>query len=274
MVALAVDKGCIGLLFTVPVVVAVHGVVTAGNAGDLADAQLVQLGLQVGQEALAVMGVGIAAVGDAVQVDVLGTHVLGHFQHAEPVVSVAVHAAGAHQAHQMDGLAGVDGSLHVLDQNRVLEHLTVLDGLGDQGQLLVHDTAVTHVGVTDLGVAHLAVGQAHSHAGSLNGGHGVFCHQSIQMGGLGGHHGVAKGLVRHPAEAIHDAQKNRFLCHKIESPLSLGTNIASAAKQQMRASCGMRFFRQAHPQLPLISRLRRQLSMGEPYLKVSPWWLR
>ena len=29
--------------------------------------------------------------------DVLGPHVLGHFQHAEPVVSVAVHTAGAHQ---------------------------------------------------------------------------------------------------------------------------------------------------------------------------------
>ena len=221
MVALAVDKGSIGLLFTVPVVVAVHGVVTTGNAGDLTDAQLVQLGLQVGQEALAVMGVGVAAVGDAVQVDVLGTHVLGHFQHAEPVVRVAVHAAGAHQAHQMDGLAGVDGSLHVLDQHRVLEHLAVLDGLGDQGQLLVHDAAGTHVGVADLRVAHLAVGQADSHAGSLDGGHGVFCHQSIQMGGLGGHHGIAVGLARHPAEAIHDAQKNRFLCHKMKSPLIL-----------------------------------------------------
>ena len=140
---------------------------------------------------------------------------------AEPVVSVAVHAAGAHQAHQMDGLAGVDGSLHVLDQNRVLEHLTVLDGLGDQGQLLVHDASCTHVGVAHLRVAHLAVGQADCHAGSLDGGHGVFCHQSIQMGGLGGHHGIAVGLARHPAEAIHDAQKNRFLCHKMKSPLIL-----------------------------------------------------
>ena len=55
-----------------------------------------------------------------------------HFQHAEPVVCVAVHTAGAHQTHQMDGLAGIDGSLHVLDQNRVLEHLAVLDGLGDE----------------------------------------------------------------------------------------------------------------------------------------------
>ena len=36
-----------------------------------------------------------------------------------------------------------------------------------------------------------------------------------------GDHGIAVGLARHPAEAIHDAQKNRFLCHKMKSPLIL-----------------------------------------------------
>ena len=219
MIALAVDKGSICLLFTIPVVIAVHGVVTAGDAGDLADAQLVQLGLQIGQEALAGVRVGITAIGDAVQVDVLCTQMLCHFQHAEPVVCVAVHTAGAHQTHQMDGLAGIDGSLHVLDQNRVLEHLAVLDGLGNEGELLIHDAACAHVGVANFRVAHLAIGQADGHAGSVDGGHGIFCHQSIKMGLLGGDHGVAEGLLRHPAEAIHDAQKNRFLCHKNESPL-------------------------------------------------------
>ena len=233
MIALAVDKGSICLFFTIPVVIAIHGVVTAGDAGDLADAQLVQLGLQVGQEALAGVRVGITAIGDAVQVNVLCTQMFCHFQHAEPVVCVAVHTAGAHQTHQMDGLAGIDGSLHVLDQNRVLEHLAVLDGLGDEGELLVHDAASAHVGVANLRVAHLALGQTDGHTGSVDGGHGIFCHQSIEVGFLCGDHGVAEGLLRHPAEAIHDAQKNRFLCHKIESPLNL-TNQRPA----QRWKCG------------------------------------
>ena len=134
---------------------------------------------------------------------------------------MAVDTAGAHQTHQVDGLARVDGSLHVLDQHRILQHLAVLDGLGDEGELLVHDAARAHVGVADLGVTHLAVGQTDSHARSVDGGHGIFCHQSIEVGLLGGDHGVAKGLVRHPAEAVHDAQKNRFLCHKSRSPYDL-----------------------------------------------------
>ena len=140
----------------------------------------------------------------------------------------------ADQTHQMDGLTGLDGGLHVLDQHRVLEHLAVADGLGDEGELLVHDAACAHVGVANFGVAHLAIGQADGHAGSVDGGHGIFCHQSIEMGLLGGDHGVAEGLVRHPAEAIHDAQKNRFLCHKIESPLNL-SRVAGKAK---RPACG------------------------------------
>ena len=219
MVALTVDECGVSLFLAVPVIVAVHGVVTAGNAGDLANAQLIQLGLQVSQEALAGVGVGITAIGDAVQVNFLCAHVLCHFQHAEPVVSVAVDTAGAHQAHQVDGLACLNGSLHVLDQHGVLEHLTVPDGLGDEGQLLVNDTASAHVGVAHLRVAHLTIGQADSHAGGLDGGHGIFCHQGIQMGGLGGDHGIAVGLVGHPAKAIHDAQKYRFLGHNVESPL-------------------------------------------------------
>ena len=138
-----------------------------------------------------------------------------HFQHAEPVVCVAVHTAGAHQTHQMDGLAGIDGSLHVLDQNRVLEHLTVLDGLGDQGQLLVHDAASAHVGVANLGVAHLAVGQADGHTGSVDGGHGVLFHQSIEVGFLCGDHGVAEGLLRHPAEASMMHRRTGFFAIKL-----------------------------------------------------------
>ena len=60
------------------------------------------------------MRVGVTAIHDAVQVDVLRTHVLGHLQHAVPVVGMAVDAAGADQTHQVDGLAGVDGSFMFL----------------------------------------------------------------------------------------------------------------------------------------------------------------
>ncbi len=213
MVALAVNKSGISLFFTVPVVVTVHSIVTAADTGDGANTQLVQLGLQVSQESLTGMGVGITAVHDAVQINLGCAHMLGHFQHAEPVIGMAVNAAGTNQAHQVDGLAGINGSFHVLDQHGVLEHFAVLDGLGDQGELLVHDAASTHVGMANFRVAHLAIWQADSHARCVDGGHRVIFHQCIQMRLVGSNNGVAIGFVRGPAEAVHDAEHYRFLCH-------------------------------------------------------------
>ena len=254
MVALAINERGVSLFFAVPVVVTIHGVVTAGNAGDLADAQLIQLSLQIGQEALARVGVRVTAIGDAVEVDLLGTHVLGHFQHAEPVVCVAVDATGAHQAHQVDGLAGVNGSFHVLDQDRVLEHLAILDGFGDEGELLVHDAACAHVGVADFRVAHLTIGQANSHAGSFNGGHGVLCHQCIEVGLFGCDHGVAIGLVGGPAKAIHNAKQDRFLGHMFYLLVVFTEKAPGTALET-----------------------RRGRALGKLWLRksaLSPWWLR
>ena len=216
LLALAVDKGGVGFLLAVPVLVAVHGVVAAGDGGDLADADGVQLVLDVLQEALAVVGVGVAAVHDGMDVHVFGAQGLGHIQQAEQVLLMAVDAAGAHQAHEVDGLARVDGRLHVADQDGVLLHLTVLDGLGDQGQLLVDDAARADVGVAYLRVAHLAVGQAHAHPRRTDGDMGAGGEQVVDIGGLGGGDGVAIGLVRHPAEAVKDAEHHGFLCHSLQ----------------------------------------------------------
>ena len=152
-------------------------------------------------------------------VHVLGPQGLGHIQQAEQVVLVAVDAAGAHQAHKVDGLAMVDGGLHVAHQHLIFLHLAVLNGLGDQGQLLVDDAARADVGVADFRVAHLAVGQTHAHARCANGDVGAGREQMVDIGGLGGDDGVAIRLVRHPAEAVKDAQHHGFLCHMIFNSL-------------------------------------------------------
>ena len=82
--------------------------------------------------------------------------------------------------------------------------------------------ARAHVGVADLRVAHLAVGQADSHAAGLDGGHGVIGKDLVQIRLVRGGHGVAVGLVRRPAEAVHDAEHNRFLRHKFVDSLIIG----------------------------------------------------
>ena len=206
VVALAVNKGGVGLFLAVPVAVTVHCVVAAGHCGDPAQAQLVDLGLQVAQKALAVMRIGVTAVHDAVQIQLLYAHGLGHFHHAEPMIAVAVYAALAHKAHQVNCLAGIDGSLHVAHKNGVFQHFSIVNAFGNQGELLINDAARTHVGVAHLAVAHLPIGQAHIHAAGTDGGAGILRHQTIDIRLFGGCNGVAAHMVGHPAKAVHNAK--------------------------------------------------------------------
>ena len=213
VVALAVDERRVGLLLAIPVGIAVHRVVAAGDGRDFAHADLVELLLKVGDEALAGMRVGVAAVHDAVHVDLLRAQMLGQIEQAEQVVDVAVHAARAEQTHQVNGLARVDGRAHVAHQHVVFLHRAIHDGLGNQRQLLIDDAARAHVGVADLAVAHLPFRQADRHAGGLNRGIGIGFKQTVEVRPLGRRNRIAERLLRHPAEAVHDAKQNRFLCH-------------------------------------------------------------
>ena len=217
LVALAVYEGGVGLFHPVPAVVAVHGVVAAGDGGDFAHAQLGELLLELLDVALAGIGRDVAAVHDGVHVQLGGAQVLCQVQQAEQMLDVAVHAARGEKAHQMDGFAALDGGLHGPHNGLVFADGAILDGFGDAGELLVHDAARTDVGVAHLAVAHLAVGQANVHAGGADGGVGAGGEQTVQVGGAGGHNGVAVGLFGHPAEAVEDAEHERLFGHESHS---------------------------------------------------------
>lgn len=61
----------------------------------------------------------------------------------------------------------------------IFEEGTVFDVLGDQGQILVDDTAGPDIHMTYLGVTHLSVGKTYSEAGCITLLEGIFCHQLI-----------------------------------------------------------------------------------------------
>ena len=140
---------------------------------------------------------------------------LCHVEHGEDVGQVAVDAAVGHEAHDMQGVAAGLGVLDGLEVHGVLEELAVFDLLGHLGQDLEHDAARAHVGVADLGVAHLALGQAHVKAGGLEDGVGIFGKKFIEIGGVGNIDGVAAG-GRRQSIAVHDNQ-DCFLAHVLYS---------------------------------------------------------
>ncbi len=136
-------------------------------------------------------------------VHLLHTVAFGHFQQSHQMVEVAVHAAVGQQADEVQRRAGLFGGGHGVLQRLILKEIAVLNGLGDAGQLLIHDAAGAHVGVADLTVAHLPVRQTHIHTGGADLGGGILGKQPGQVRGLGGLDGVAVGVGVN-AEAVHD----------------------------------------------------------------------
>ncbi len=207
--ALAVDDQVVGLGHTVPAIVAVHGEVTADQAGDAALAQGLEGFVQQFDGRLGAFGRRIATVEEGVQVDLLGAALEGQFGHGDQVVLVAVYAAVGQQAEDVYGLVGGHGLVHGRANGRVLEELTVTDGLGHPGEVLIHHATGTEVHVADFGVAHLPVRQTDIHARTRDQAVGHAGAQAVQDWLLGRIDGV--GFVAFAVtEAIQNHQDQRF----------------------------------------------------------------
>ena len=101
----------------------------------------------------------------------------------------------------------------------VYQQLTLITKSIKDGEMFKNPVLVKNMkAAIDAGKAiHLmglvGTGGVHSHARCVDGGHRVIFHQCIQMRLVGSNNGVAIGFVRGPAEAVHDAEHYRFLCH-------------------------------------------------------------
>ena len=215
--ALAVHHRGVGLLHALPAVIAVHRVVAARDRGNSANADLVHFGLQFLDKALAGIGRHIAAVHDGMHINLLQARAPGHFQQRIQVRIVAVHAAIGNKANQVQRSAVFFDALHRARKRGVFKEAAVLNILGNARQLLINDAPCADVGMAHLAVAHLAVRQADIHARGTDGGIRILREQTVQVRRFCGGNGVAVGLVRHPAKAVHNAKKQRLF--QTEQPL-------------------------------------------------------
>ena len=106
-----------------------------------------------------------------------------------------------------------DRTVDRLGEHRVLEERAVLDREVDARELLVDDAAGADVEVTDLGVAHLALGQPDGEPRRAQLGRRALGEEPVEVGRVGGLDGVAR-RGRGLAEAVHDdEQRGQVLRH-------------------------------------------------------------
>ena len=84
------------------------------------------------------------------------------------------------------------------------------DRLVDPREVLHHEPASADIGVADLGIAHLAVGQPDIPARGREKGVRALPHHAVEIGGLRGQDGVVAGLGT-PAPAVENAQHSGSL---------------------------------------------------------------
>jgi hypothetical protein len=197
--ALAVGDGEVGAFHPVPAIVAVHCVVAADDGADS------RAWWQCLLQALQVLGAGlrggVATVGEGV--DAGGNAGVGQDAgERQGMVLVGVDATGGDEAHQMAGTAvGLQASDHG-GEGRVAGQAAVDDGLADSRQFLHDDPAGADVEVPDLGIAHLAFGQADIEARCAQ--EGVRpAHQQVECRGVGLADGIVM-LVFAPSPAVED----------------------------------------------------------------------
>ena len=125
---------------------------------------------------------------------------------------VAVNAAVGYQAEHMQRRIILLTVVYRVKQGRILKESAVLNLLGDPRQLLIYDTARTHIQVSYLRVAHLAFRKAHCHAAGISFHKRALRHKLIHHRRSRFRHCVAV-LPVIQAVAVQDHQYCWFLSH-------------------------------------------------------------
>ena len=163
----AVDDRVVGELGPLPALVAVHRVVAARRPTRSRPVPaLSSTACELRQVADAAGRRGVAAVGDrrARRRAARCVRAASSIERVQ-VLLVAVHAAVRDQADEVQRVLPPAQRSIAAASAGLLEELAVADALVDAREVLVDDPAGAHVHVADLGVAHLAGGQADRFAG-------------------------------------------------------------------------------------------------------------
>ncbi|MNC29076.1 hypothetical protein D3C75_773130 [compost metagenome] len=211
--AFAVHHSAAGFLHALPALVTVHGIITALDSSDVANTQLLSLGNQLLHVLLGAVRRNVAAVQERMDVHFLQIFLLGQLQKCEQVRNVAVHAAVGQKPVQVELGAVLLGVADRAQQGFVLEEISVADGLGNAGQVLIYDPACADIQVSNFRVAHLAFRQTYSLAASGEGGVRKFSLNAVIVGFFGLFDSIPLNAVAQ-SEAVQNNQCYRFgSCH-------------------------------------------------------------
>ena len=202
---LRVHDRVVGLLRPVPAPVAVHAPVAASDGPDPAGAP--QPALDLLDVSGAVVRQGVAPVRESVDHQVRDPLLAGQLDDRLDVLPAGVDPAVRDQPDRVQAPApGLARRAAGVAQGLVLEEAAVGDRVVDARQVLLDDRAGAQVEVADLGVAHLAVGQADVPSRGGESRVRIGGPELVEVRRVRLRHGVA-GAVGGQAEAVEDHER-------------------------------------------------------------------
>ena len=206
LVGLGVDDRVIGQRYALPALVAIHRIEAAGHGGEPDR----QAGLERRLHGLEAILQGTArrhvpAVEEGMDPD---RHAVAGDQVGEEdeMILVRVHAARREETQQVAGGAALLQGGDRLGEHRMPGQRAILDGVVDARQVGHRDAAGAEIHVADLGIAHLALGQADERLGCIDQALRAGRDQAVEARCLGVQDGVV-GTVGAIAPAVEDAEQ-------------------------------------------------------------------
>ena len=168
---------CLGDALPPPI--AVHCVVAAADAGDLARRVLPHLLLELLQVSGAAGGQSVAPIHKSVYENAVHTTLFCYLQQSIKMILVRVHPPVREKTKNMQPPAAATGMLHRAQQHRIGEEVPILNHLINAGDVHVDDASSANIKVANFAVAHLPLGQAHVWAAGMDQSIGKIAKQAI-----------------------------------------------------------------------------------------------
>ena len=193
--ALALCQCLIGNLLTIPVLISIHCIVAACYSCYLTNAQLSHLGLQSCYIIFSRCWRSITAIQEAVYIDLAQAIALCQLQQTINMSNMAVNAAVRNQSEHMQSRIVLFAVFYCCHKCLVFKKITILNGFGNTGQLLINNTSCTHVQVSYLRVSHLSFRKTNCHSAGLSFYERTLTHQLIHHWGFSFTDSIGLALV-------------------------------------------------------------------------------
>ncbi len=202
LIGAAFGHNLVGLLNTVPIVVAIHRIISAADTREATDSFGMHPFFKLLDHTVATGWGRISTVGKGMDEDFFGVDALvfGEFEEGIEVVAVRMDRALTEESHDMETATGFFDGVGGLEEAGVGEEIAALHGQGDAGEVLVDDLAGAEGHVTDFAIALGVPRETDGDARGLESGQGVVSVEVFEEGCFGFEDGVTlQGVADAPA---------------------------------------------------------------------------